>query len=34
MKGIDSGYKLNELLSVRGGSINAVLNVVTIGVMV
>lgn len=34
MKGIDSGYKLNELLSVRGGSINAVLNVVTVGAMV
>ena len=34
MKGIDGGYKLNEFLSVRGGSINAVLNVVTVGAMV
>ena len=30
MKGIDGSYKLNELLSGRGGSANAVVNVVTV----
>ena len=30
MKGIDGSYKLNELLSGRGGSADAVVNVVTV----
>ena len=30
MKGIDDGYKLSELLSGRGGSADAVVNVTTL----
>ena len=34
MKGIDGGYKLSELLSGRGGSADAVVNVATVGAVV